>query len=85
MPDPTLANRVGKFKHECRNCHKIFYGDSQMYLYCSEECELEYKAHELKNWEEKVKKAHQPIRDIAKAATKAGLTYGEYVARYMKK
>lgn len=85
MLDDSYESRVGKFKHECRNCHKIFYSDKRMYLYCSEDCEVEYKAHKIKDWKKKVEKTHQPILDIAKAASDAGMTYGEYVARRIEK
>lgn len=78
-------DRKGKFKHKCRNCHKMFYGESTGDIYCSEECREEYHSHEIKHWEEKVNKTHRPIIDIAKAATKAGMTYGEYVARFIEK
>lgn len=71
------------YAHECKNCHRTFTNNSNADLFCSEECREAFRIHELKNWEEKVKKAHRPIIDIAKEATRVGMTYGEYVARYL--
>lgn len=79
----TLSDRLYKFKHECKVCHKIFYNESRMNRFCSEECERIYKSQKITDWTKKVKETHRPIIDIAKAATEAGMTYGEYVARHI--
>ena len=79
----TLSDHLCMFKHECKVCHKIFYNESRMNRFCSEECERIYKSQKIKDWTKKVKETHQVIIDIAKAATEAGMTYGEYVAKHL--
>ena len=60
-----------KYEYECECCHQIFKSAIEGKKFCSERCRKIGK-----------KKKIMSIEEIAKAARKEGITYGEYVRKY---
>ncbi len=61
----------GKYEYECDCCHKMFLSAIENKKFCSERCRKIGK-----------KKKIVSIDEIAKAARKEGISYGEYVCKY---
>ena len=85
-------------KRICPVCNTEFMPKYHNAICCSEECKLKRrrakeKAHKehycelakIRERKKQAKKNHDKIADIAIAARKEGLTYGQYVANYMGK
>lgn len=74
------------YKHSCNYCGKIFYTRSTGDKWCSDECKENHKKSaqesvKRQKWTKEVEKTQSSIRDIVKKASKAGMSYGEYVAK----
>jgi hypothetical protein len=81
------------FTCRCRFCGEDFEAGSSTAKVCKKpECQKQYRLWMNKNevdrrtYEREVTQARRdrPIRDIVRAAMELGVSYGEYVARYMK-
>lgn len=77
---------------KCENCGKIFASYKPQHIFCNPECKKEAttkKRKERRMLEQqmekeqptKTKKKVNAIEDIANAASRAGMTYGQYVAK----
>ena len=87
------GTKTETFTCVCRFCGEEFQAGSATAKVCKKpECQAAQKKWMAKNREDReeyerevsAKRKGEPIRDIVKEATKKGLSYGEYVARYMK-
>ena len=75
------------YKHTCNHCGKIFYTRTTGDRWCSKDC---LKLHrrsiqqsvKQQKWADRVKETQLQIRDIVRLANEAGVSYGEYVARF---
>ena len=84
------GNPVTAYKHICQYCGKIFYTRTTGDKWCSPRCHSDYN-HKNRTWAQKraweasVKESTKSLNDIVKAATEAGMSYGEYVAKRLGK
>ena len=83
---------------ECVNCKKNFVPTNPRQIFCCKECQVKcnarermiYKAAERKQEKERLKqmepkrskKPKYSVTELAVAARKEGLSYGQYVAKY---
>ena len=72
------------YVRECRICGKTFEATQASSRYCSDECRREGNRISSRLRKQKAKMRIYPNRellDMAKEASKRGLSYGEYVAK----
>lgn len=73
----------------CKNCGKEFTSGVKNKVYCSSKCRDEFKKKDAKTKREtelrerNKKNKMNPITEIQLKASKLGLSYGEYVAKYL--
>lgn len=70
----------------CKICGKEFTGGAKNKVYCSSKCHDEFKkkdAKRIRDNELNKKNKMNPITEIQLKASKLGLSYGEYVAKYL--
>lgn len=70
------------FRKVCPTCGNEFMGRTSSQIYCSDECR--FKGALKKRTAPKPKRTMDKIREIAKKASDMEMSYGEYVARYLK-
>lgn len=66
----------------CKQCGKTFDPNSWKQVFCGDTCrKLYYAIEKQKMKDEREAKKNFSLTEIAIAAKKAGMTYGEYVAK----
>lgn len=74
--------KTHRYSCTCAECGKTFKGNRGK-KYCSEECRRKHPEGRKKRSESPKEKKPITLTEIAERARKEGLSYGQYVARYM--
>ena len=86
-----MSDESGKsyviYKHKCQFCGLDFYSRNTGDKWCSDDCKKAFKKSQTdeyakRKWKAEVEETHKSLKDLANAATKAGMSYGEYIAKF---